>query len=80
MLYHYTYDGYHTYDMSNVKPCSTSEIGMKWMEQFAEENRDYEWETDDYGFLILKRNSKYDAYDYYGLEGMTMDQEIDEDI
>ena len=76
MLYHYTYDGHARHDVDYVKPCSTSELGMAWLNQFAEDNSDYYWETGDDGFMILKHVQGQYEYDYYGLEKLVMDEEI----
>lgn len=77
MVYHYSYDGCANYDMSYVKPCSTSELGMEWLTEFYKDNQEYNWETDGQGFKIVKRLEGRYGFDYYGLEKMVMDEEID---
>lgn len=77
MIYHYTYDGYAGHDMSYIKPCSTSELGMEWLTEFHKNNFEYFWATDNEGFKTVMRKEGRYAYDFYGLEEMTMDEEID---
>ena len=77
MIYHYTYDGCGGADMSYIKPCSTSDIGMQWLTEFYESNQEYNWETGPDGFKIVSRREGKYGYDYYGMDSMIMDQEID---